>query len=137
MSDAQLEKKRQVDQSRIANARMLEEPLRSIRILKILLVSRLRTLRNQFIHGAATDGPYSRRRENDEEPFKRQVELLEELVDTFLAVMKAERPIKWPCIPDARVGSPAHRRRATSCPLNANQTIGRRSRLSENRPVSR
>jgi hypothetical protein len=56
-SDAQLEKKKQDDQKKIADARKTEDPLRSIRILNILLVSRLRTMRNQFIHGAATDGP--------------------------------------------------------------------------------
>lgn len=120
-SDNKLKKQRDNDRQRVDDARRTENP---IPILEVLLLDRLRTLRNQLIHGAATDR-YSTRREEAEDGFQKQAALLEELVGAFLRVIEAEgHRISWPCIPAPRFKSAAHRQQISSCPLKANEDIG-------------
>lgn len=120
-SDNKLKKRKDDDRQTVDDARGRKHP---IPILRVLLLHRLRTLRNQLIHGAATDR-YSKRREEAEDGFQRQAALLEGLVGVFLRVIEAEgHRISWPCIPAPRFKSAAHRQQISSCPLKANEDIG-------------
>jgi hypothetical protein len=120
-SDNKLKERKDDGRQTVDDARRREDP---IPILRVLLLHRLRTLRNQLIHGAATDR-YSTRRKKAEDDFQRQAGLLEGLVGAFLGVMEAEgHRISWPCIPAPRFESAAHRQQISSCPLKANEDIG-------------
>jgi hypothetical protein len=104
------------DRRRAERARRLGDPEP---ILEVLLAHRLKTLRNQLIHGAATDRHTKRRKSAREGAlFSRQVDLLEDFVGTCLGVMESvDSEIGWPCIPDPCFETVWHRQRRDECPL--------------------
>lgn len=98
----------------------------------MLLAHRLKTLRNQLIHGAATNR-HTKRRANPqgEALFARQADLLEELVGACIEIMEnVNEASVWPCIPDPRYESVWHRQRRAECPLVRKGGSARRHRGS-------
>jgi hypothetical protein len=87
------------------------DPKKMYQALCEIIVWRLRTLRNQLLHGGATD-THSKRRAAGESELEAGRRLLEELVWAFLALMGTEsgRTRYWPPIPYPRAGSPQHQR---------------------------
>lgn len=77
--------------------------------LREIVIERLRTLRNQLIHGSATD-THSKRRAAGESELEAGSRLLEEFVWAFLVLMTGPsgKTMYWPPSPYPRVGSPQH-----------------------------
>lgn len=82
---------------------------KTYRALCEIVVWRLRTLRNQLLHGCATD-THSKRRDSGESELEAGGRLLGELVWAFLKLMATEsgRAMYWPPIPFPRAGSAQH-----------------------------
>jgi len=76
-----------------------------------IVIWRLRTLRNQLVHGCATD-MYSKRRAAGESELEAGSRSLEVLVWSFMVLMvgESEHTRYWPPIPYPRHGSPQHKR---------------------------
>ncbi len=76
-----------------------------------IIVWRLRVLRNQLLHGCATD-THSKRRDAGASELEAGWRLLRELVWAFLRLMAAEaaRTLYWPPIPYPRASSAQHQR---------------------------
>lgn len=77
--------------------------------LRAIIILRLRTLRNQLIHGCATD-THSKRRAAGESELEAGSRLLEEFVWAFLVLMAGQQgqTTYWPPSPYPRAGSPQH-----------------------------
>jgi hypothetical protein len=77
--------------------------------LREIVIGRLRTLRNQLIHGCATD-THSKRRAAGESELEAGSRLLEEFVWAFLILMTGQsgQAKYWPPGPYPRAGSPQH-----------------------------
>jgi hypothetical protein len=117
------------DKSKANRARNLRDPEA---ILDVLLAHRLKTLRNQLVHGAATDR-HTKRRANPraETLFARQADLLEGLVAACLEIVENVNDARiWPCIPVPRYESVWHRQRRDDCPLMRKEGSARRHRGS-------
>lgn len=79
------------------------------RALCEIFIWRLRTLRNQLMHGCTTDA-HSKRRASGESELEAGSRLLEELIWGFLVIITGEsgRATYWPPCPYPRAGSAQH-----------------------------
>lgn len=87
----------------------LSDRVKMYRALREIIAWRLRTLRNQLLHGCATD-THSKRRATGESELEAGSRLLEELIWVFLVLMASEsgRARYWPPCPYPRAGSAQH-----------------------------